>query len=126
MNDTRRSGGLLLLVMTLGSNRDVPDETQQFAPDRGHRLVLVLPARCEFCIAFVQTILGLPGDFSDFFSELEITLSSKQIAADPGAPLIRPCRFDNNSAEMRVAGFGDRTAFEAVSAGGFRCEIQAR
>jgi hypothetical protein len=70
-------------MLALGSDRDVPDEPQKFASDRSYRLILVLPARCEFHVTLVQAILSLSGDFFNFFGEFEITLSSKQISADP-------------------------------------------
>jgi hypothetical protein len=76
----------LCLVLTFGSNGDVPDEPQQFAPDCGYGLIFVLACPCKFHVAFVQTILRLPGDLFDFFGELEIALPAEQITANPGSP----------------------------------------
>ncbi len=84
-----------MTVLALGSNRDVPDEPQQFAPDRSHCLILVLPAGCEFYVTLVQSMLSFPGDLFDLFAQVQIALSSEQVTADPGSPLVCPCRIDD-------------------------------
>ena len=48
---------------------DGPDETEQFAAERGHNLILVFPPRRERLVAFMETILRFPGDPFDLIAE---------------------------------------------------------
>ena len=111
------SGCLHFLRSALSPNRDVPDESEQFPPDCSHRLIFVLSSRCELGIAVMQPILCLPGNLFDFFAQLEIALSSEQVASDPRTALVSPRRFHNHSPEMRVAGLGDRASLYSIAAG---------
>jgi hypothetical protein len=50
---------LLVVSLHLGSNR--PYKAQQFSPDGGYDLLLILAGREQLAIALVQSMLGLPG-----------------------------------------------------------------
>src|SRR5262249_19842280 len=112
------SGGFRLLE-AFGSDRDVPDETQQFAADRGDRLIFVLSCRRQFAVALVQPVLRFPRDLFDFFAEVEIALPSEQVTTDPRASLISPRSLHDDSSEVSIAGLCDGAAFHLVAAGVF-------
>src|SRR5579872_6705868 len=71
----RRLPGPLRLF---GSHADRPDKPEQFSSQRHHNLVLVLAARGHGFVAFVQPLLGLPGDGFDFVADGQVLLPAEQ------------------------------------------------
>src|SRR5260370_21911519 len=82
-----------LLLLFFGVHRDGPNEPEQFPSQRGHDLVLVFVAGRKRLVAFVQTLLRLPGHLLDFIAERQILLSPQTKTCHVGTGLIRPCRF---------------------------------
>src|SRR5690349_5798284 len=108
------SGSLLLrFCFRFYGNR--PGEAQQLTGNGRDDLRFIFAVSCEFLVAGTQTPLRLPGNVFDFL--IEALLSFQQKAAYPRFVLIRPGRFDQHTPQMRVAGFGDAAALDAVAAG---------
>jgi hypothetical protein len=84
---------------------DGPDKTQQLSSACGYNLRFVFVACEQFSVAKMQTVLGLPANFSDFWTKTH--LAFEQIAAQLGAELIGPGGFDNHSSKVSVTGFGN-------------------
>ena len=82
-----------------------PDEAQQFTGNSRDDLPLVLAGCTQFHIPLVQPVLRLPRNLFRLFGDA--LLSSAQSVPDTGGTTIAPCGFDDDSAEVRVAGLGD-------------------
>src|SRR5215470_798951 len=72
----RRLGELVLL---LRSYSDRPNETEQFASQRRDNLVFVFSPRRHRLVAFVQALLGLPGDVLHLVTDGQVLLTTEQI-----------------------------------------------
>src|SRR6476469_9122951 len=94
--------------------RDGPDETEQFPSQCGHDLILVFVASRKRLVAFVQTLLRLPGYLLDFVAERQILLPPQEEACHVRTVLIRARRFHQHPSEVTVAGFGDASAPHAI------------
>jgi hypothetical protein len=57
------------LELCFGMHRDRPHESEQFARKRRYGLIMVLAARGHRRVAFMQSLLGLPGDLLGFIAE---------------------------------------------------------
>ena len=109
------SGCDLLLGASLCSGSNRPDEAQQFTSNCSSDLPLVLAGCTQFSIALVQPMLCLPRNFLHLFGNA--LLSSAQSVPDTGWTTIAPCSFDDDSSQMRVAGFGDASAPGSLTTG---------
>src|SRR5271169_3062556 len=101
-----------------------PDESRQFARDRGGDAVGRLTGAGEPAIARAQPQLRLPGDVPD--QPGLALLPEQQLAADPSREAIGPGRLDQQPASGVVAGLGDAAASDAGAArvfGGNQPEI---
>jgi hypothetical protein len=111
---------LLLLCFCFSSGRypqfarrfrldpDGPDEAQQLASHGGDDLSLIFSCRRKSNVALVQSVLRFPGNLLDLFWNPLLSLAQRRTDARPKP--VAPGRFNRNSSEMRVAGFGDATA----------------
>src|SRR5688572_28500 len=81
----------LLLLFRVQRNR--PNEAEQLTPDCRHNLILVLTTGCEGLVAFMQSILSLPGDLLHFVADGQRLLSSEQKTCDVRSMLVSPSRF---------------------------------
>src|SRR6516225_11943719 len=68
------------LVLLFRGDGDGPDESEQFAPDRRHNLVLVLASCRHRLVAFVQPLLRLPGDLFGLLANRQRLLSAEKEA----------------------------------------------
>src|SRR5271163_3942905 len=96
-----------------GSN--CPDEAQQFTSNCGNDLSLVLAGSAQFHIALVQAVLRFPRNLFDLFRNA--LLSSAQSIPDSWWTTIAPCCFDNDSSQVRVAGFRDASTPDPLTTG---------
>ncbi len=94
-----------------------PDEAQQFTSNCGGDLSLVLAGCGQSHIPFVQPVLRLPRNLFRFFGDT--LLSFAQSIPDTGWTTIVPCGFDDDSPQVRVAGFSDAPASRSLAAGVF-------
>ncbi len=99
------SGCKLLLGNSLGSGSNGPDEAQQFTGNCRDDLPLVLAGCAQFHITLVQAVLRFPRNLFRFFRDA--LLSSAQSIPDSWWMMIAPGCFDNDSSQVRVAGFRD-------------------
>ena len=88
--------------------RNRPDKPRELARDRGGDLRFRLSPRDEAPEARRQAELGLPRDITDDLRQRFLPV--RMLATDARNPLIRPCRFGEQAAHVRIAGFGDRAA----------------
>src|SRR5579862_287495 len=95
------------------SNR--PDESQQFAANGSYDLGFVFVLGSQFFVASAETPLSFPGDGLGFFVQPLLPLG--QPTSDPGFMLVGPSGFQDDSSEMRIAGFGNVSSLDAVAAG---------
>src|SRR6476659_4486031 len=105
-----------LLLLFFGVHRDGPDEPEQFPPQCGHDLILIFAASRKRLVAFVQSLLRLPGHLLDLIAERQILLPPQKEACHVGTMLIRPCRLHQHPSEVTVARFGDASAPHAIPA----------
>src|SRR5260370_23906287 len=92
-----------------------PDEAQQFTSNCSGDLSLVLACCSQSHVTLVQPVLCLPRNlFSLFRNPL---LSFAQSVPDTWWTMIAPCRFDDDSSQVRVARFGDASAPGPLAAG---------
>ena len=108
------SGGFCALVLLFGFDRNGPDETQHFASDCRHDLVFVLAARCHSFVAFMQRLLGLPGNVLDFVADRQAFLPAEQEPDYVRPVLIRPGGFHQHPSEMAIAGLGESSLTDHV------------
>ena len=106
-------------MVRFGVQGDSPHEAEQFAAQRRHDLILVLAADGEGLVTLVQPVLRFPGNLFDFVAERQGLLSSEKEAGDVGPMLVGPGSLHQNPSQMGVAGLGNRTSLDAVSAGMF-------
>ena len=85
-----------------------PDESGQFAGDRGDDLLGGLPARGESVLAPIQALLRGPGVRDD--RGRRARLPAPERVAHKAPVTIMPRRFDQDAAQMRIPRFGDRAA----------------
>ena len=85
-----RSCDLLLLCRV---QRNRPNEAEQLTPDCCHNLILVLVTGCQGLVAFMQSMLRLPGDLLHFVADGQILLSSEQKPCDVRSMLVSSSRF---------------------------------
>ena len=77
--------------------------------------LLSLPAAASSHIALVQAVLSLPCNLFGLFRNA--LLSSAQSIPDTWWTMIAPCCFDNDSSQVRVAGFSDAPASIPLATG---------
>src|SRR5882762_9568084 len=94
----------------LGRYTDGPNEAEQLPAHRGNDLLFRLASGQQLRIAGVQAVLRFPGDRLDLLAL--IALPSAQGGTDARTVPIGPGRFDHDPAQVRVAGFADRTALD--------------
>jgi len=92
-----------------------PDEAQQFTSNCSGDLSLVLACCSQSHVSLVQPVLCLPRNLFSLFRNT--LLSFAQSVPDTWWTVIAPCRFDDDSSQMRVAGFGDASAPGSLAAG---------
>src|ERR1035438_10866679 len=66
-------------------------------------------------VALMQSVLRLPGDFLDLLRHPLLPFAQLRPQARPQP--IAPGRFDGDSSQMRVAGFGDAAASGSLAGG---------
>ena len=81
---------------------------------------LFLPRAAMRLVAFVQSLLRLPGDLLDFLAERQVLLPAQKKPDHIRPMLIRPRRLHQHPSEVSVAGLGDPAALHAIAAGVFR------
>src|SRR2546423_8386799 len=85
-----------------------PDEAGELAGDRGDDMLFGFPARGEPLVATIQPLLGAPRlDTRGLGGRF---LSAAQLFSDEGMMAIVPRGFDQDTAQVRIAGLGDRPA----------------
>src|SRR5271168_2242118 len=94
---------------------DGPDEAQQFTSDCCNDLSLVLAGSAQFHIALVQAVLRFPRNLFDLLRNA--LLSSAQSIPDSWWTTIAPGYFDNDSSQVRVAGFRDASSPDPLATG---------
>jgi hypothetical protein len=94
---------------------DCPDEAQQFAPQRGDDLSLVLAGRRQPAVALVQSVLCLPGYLLDLLWNALLSLPQRWSDAW-WKPIASGC-FNGDPSQMRVAGLGDTSALFSLATG---------
>src|ERR1700751_1706852 len=109
------SGCNLLLGNSLGSDSNGPDKAQQLSGYCCDNLPLVFARCAQFPIALVQPMLRLPRNLFGLFRDA--FLSSAQSVPDTWRTTIAPCCFDNDSSQVRVAGFSDASTPGSLPAG---------
>src|SRR6476469_10280973 len=110
---------ILLFVVPALSSALLSRKPEQFPPQCGHDLVLVLVASRKRLVAFVQSLLRLPGHLLDLIAERQILLPPQKEACHVRTVLIRPRRFHQHSSEVTVPGFSDASTPHAIPAGVF-------
>jgi hypothetical protein len=111
------SGCNLLPGNSLGSGSNSPDKAQQLSGYCCDNLPLVLAGRAQFYIPLMQPVLRLPRNLFRLFRDA--LLSSAQSVPDTWWTTIAPCFFDNDSSQVRVAGFSDASASGSLATGVF-------
>src|SRR5277367_777727 len=101
-------------MLTLDVHPDGPDEAKQFAPHRGHDLLVRHASLGKSSIALMQSVLGFPGDL--FHGLLDPFLPCSQRAVDPRPMPIGPRRFDEHASKMTVASLGDSSPTRLAAA----------
>src|SRR5882672_3250416 len=91
--------------LALHLDADGPDETGEFTSDGRHDVLLGLAAGGEPDIAVMESVLRLPGNRLDLLARA--FLPAPQLAADVGPVAVRPGRFDEDAAQVRIARLGD-------------------
>jgi hypothetical protein len=91
-----------------------PDETRQFAGNRGGDDIGRLAGAGEPAIPRAQPGLPLPGDLADRLGL--VLLAEPQLAADPRREAVAPGRFDQQPGGGAVAGFCNAAASDASAA----------
>src|SRR5258708_10043122 len=94
---------------------DCPNEPQQLTRNRCHDLRLILPPREESLEPSMQAMLRLPRDLEDARTEANVPLP--ELVAHGRPPAIGPRGFDDDPAQMRIAGFGDAPGAAALARG---------
>ncbi len=105
------------LTISLCSGSNSPDEAQQFTSNCSNDLPLVLAGRAQLHISLMQPVLCLPCNLLGLFRNA--LLSSAQSIPDTWWTAIAPCCFDNDSSQVRVAGFSDASASGSLATGVF-------
>jgi hypothetical protein len=111
------SGCNLLLGNSLGSDSNGPDKAQQLSGYCCDNLPLVLAGCAQFHIPLMQPVLRLPRNLLHLFRDA--LLSSAEPVPDTWRTTIAPCCFDNDSSQVRVAGFSDAPASGSLATGVF-------
>src|SRR5215470_3935491 len=106
-------------LLLFGMRRNGPDEAEQLTSQCGHDLVFVFVTSRKRLVAFVQTLLRLPGDLLDILAEGQILLPPQKKTGHVRTVLIRPRRFHQHPSEVTVARFGDASTPHAIPAGLF-------
>src|SRR5579884_3834233 len=83
-----------------------PDKSQQLAGHRSDHLLFGLTFGRELAVAAVQAMLGLPGDLLHLSAAA--SLARRQTGPDTRAVAVSPGCLHYDSAQVRIAGFGDR------------------
>src|SRR5215471_17285253 len=83
---------------------DGPDETREFAGDRGGDDIGGLSGAGELAITGTQPHLALPGDVADRLGL--VLLSQQHFAADPGGKAVAPGCLNQEPAGRSVSGLG--------------------
>src|SRR5271163_901195 len=86
-----------------------------FPSDCCNDLSLVLAGSAQFHIALVQAVLRFPRNLFDLFRNA--LLSSAQSIPDSWRTTIAPGCFDNDSSQVRVAGFRDASTPDPLATG---------
>ena len=107
--------GRLRRTLAFDLNSDRPDESEQFATHGRHDVLTGLAPRREAAVAVVQTVLGLPGNGFDGFTEMALAMTESGPAA--GTMLIGPGGLNEHAPQVRVAGLRDVPAPDAWPAG---------
>src|SRR5258708_22738793 len=94
---------------------DCPNEPQQLTRNRCHDLRLILSPREESLEPSMQAMLRLPRDLEDARTEANVPLP--ELVAHGRPPAIGPRGFDDDPAQMRIAGFGDAPGAAALARG---------
>src|SRR5882672_2204596 len=100
--------------LALHLDADGPDETGEFTSDGRHDVLLGLAAGGEPDIAVMESVLRLPGNRLDLLARA--FLPAPQLAADVGPVAVRPGRFDEDAAQVRIARLGDGSALHPLAA----------
>jgi hypothetical protein len=109
------SGCKLLAGNSLCSGSNGPDEAQQLSGYCCDNLPLVLAGCAQFHIPLMQPVLRLPRNLFRLFRDA--LLSSAQSVPDTWRATIAPGRLDNDSSQVRVAGFRDASAPGSLATG---------
>jgi hypothetical protein len=99
----------------LGLYPNGPDKAQQLARHRSHGQLRTFASRTEFAVPIMQALLSSPGNLPDL--RALSALSCCQSFADGRTMPISPGCFHHDPAHMRIPGFADRAATDALTAG---------
>lgn len=113
-----RDCGISLNVMTssrcLEFSSDSPHEGDELACDSGDDDVVMFSSGREVTVAFAESHLSFPGDVLDGCGEMFLSLLDQE--RDTSGETVGPGGFDESSACVGVAGFGDAAEAAVIAA----------